>query len=94
MIIKQDFNKIINNQIHQASEVGHLVITHYNGSQEKWQDLHWLLKVECHHKKWPLPNIIHGWDVDNVMGHEVVFFFFLDKLLGYHQIQITLEDHC
>jgi hypothetical protein len=51
MVVKQDFNKIVSIQIHQASEVGHLVITHYNGSQEKWQDFHWLLKVECHHEK-------------------------------------------
>ncbi len=82
MVVKQDFKKKLSIQIHQASEVGHLVITHCNGSQEKWQALHWLLKVECHHEKWPLPNIIHGWDVDNAMGHEVFFY----KFLGYHQI--------
>jgi hypothetical protein len=40
MVVNQDFNKIVSIQIHQASEVGHLVIMHYNGSQEKWQVLH------------------------------------------------------
>jgi hypothetical protein len=74
MVVKQDFNKIISIQIHQVNEVGHLVIMHYNGSQQKWQDLHWFFKVECHHKKWSLPNTFHEWNVHNVMGHE--FFFF------------------